>query len=205
MQLPVLRRSASRSGQWGAILEESKRGTEEPSRAGRDEGSRGAALGVRNSVTSVNWVMTWVTSLALLVLSALVGWAADSPTPLEVRLDATLEADSLVSAKVGALVIGADGETLYARDPDVSRIPASNMKLLTALAALDAFGPSHRFETVIVADRDLSATGVVGELGVRGGGDPAQHCRDRQVGERDHLQMRPSRRLPVGSALVLRP
>ncbi len=180
MRLPVVGRSVSRRGGCGAIREESKRGAEDLSRAGRDECSRGAALGVRVSVASVRWVtwVTWGTSLALLVLSVGVGWAADSPTSLEVRLDATLQVDSLVSAKVGALVIGEGGETLYARDPDVSRIPASNMKLLTALAALDAFGPSHRFETVIVADRDLVPTGAVGELGIRGGGDPALNSED---------------------------
>jgi len=107
---------------------------------------------------------------------------ARSRTPLETRLDAILAAGPLAEASVGALVVAVgDGEVLYARDPDVLRLPASNLKLLTALAALDALGAHHRFETVIRADGDPEAPGgegVVSWLGVAGAGDPALNSED---------------------------
>ena len=34
---------------------------------------------------------------------------------------------------------------LYERNADAALVPASNQKLLTAIAALEAFGPSHHF------------------------------------------------------------
>ncbi len=105
--------------------------------------------------------------------------AGEIPTPLEERLDRALKADSLGSARVAALVVGEGGEAvLYAREPDRLLLPASNMKLLTALAVLDTLGPSHRFETVVGADRAPGAPGVVGEISVRGGGDPALNSED---------------------------
>jgi len=67
---------------------------------------------------------------------------------------------------------------LYARDPDKALVPASNMKLLTSLAALSALGPAHRFETAIYADAPLDAVGGVDRLYVRGGGDPALTSED---------------------------
>ena len=71
-----------------------------------------------------------------------------------------------------------DETLLYARSPDRALIPASNVKILTAIAALDAFGPTHRFETSILADRLPDASGEVGDLVVRGGGDPALNSED---------------------------
>jgi len=49
--------------------------------------------------------------------------------------------------------------------------PASNMKLLTAAAALDLLGPAYTFRTEILADIDSS--GLSQRLILRGGGDPA--------------------------------
>ena len=51
-------------------------------------------------------------------------------------------------------------------------MPASNQKILTALAALSAFGPAYRFRTALLADRPLDASGTLGTLYVVGGGDP---------------------------------
>ncbi|NIP95205.1 MAG: D-alanyl-D-alanine carboxypeptidase/D-alanyl-D-alanine-endopeptidase, partial [Akkermansiaceae bacterium] len=64
-----------------------------------------------------------------------------------------------------------DGGVVYAREPDLPLVPASNQKVLTAAAALSYWGPAHRFVTRIESDRPPDATGVVGELCVRGGGD----------------------------------
>ena len=119
---------------------------------------------------------------AALATAACAATPAPAPEPFESRLDAALEAGPLATARVSVLVVEAEqGRVLYARDPDGLRIPASNLKLFTALAVLDALGPTHRFETVIASDRALDAAGtrgVVGELAVIGGGDPALNSED---------------------------
>jgi D-alanyl-D-alanine carboxypeptidase/D-alanyl-D-alanine-endopeptidase (penicillin-binding protein 4) len=108
-----------------------------------------------------------------IVLWALLGNPAAAQEELRARLDSALSARSLQGAKVGALVVDAsDGRELYAREPDRALVPASNMKVLTAVAALRAWGPSHQFTTTVLADRRPGVAGEVGTLYVRGGGDP---------------------------------
>ncbi|MBW2268824.1 MAG: D-alanyl-D-alanine carboxypeptidase/D-alanyl-D-alanine-endopeptidase [Deltaproteobacteria bacterium] len=100
--------------------------------------------------------------------------AIATETRIEARLDAALHHPGLRGASIGALVVdAADGGVLYAREPDRALVPASNVKILTAVAALASFGPSHRFETEVLADRVPDAEGAVSTLYVRGGGDPA--------------------------------
>jgi D-alanyl-D-alanine carboxypeptidase/D-alanyl-D-alanine-endopeptidase (penicillin-binding protein 4) len=93
---------------------------------------------------------------------------------LSTRLDAALQSPALRDARIGVLVVAQDdGRVVYQRRPDRALIPASNLKILTAIAALSAFGPAHRFVTQVYADALPDAEGGVGALAIRGGGDPA--------------------------------
>jgi len=95
------------------------------------------------------------------------------------RLDAVLASRELKRARVAALVVRAgDGEVLYEHSADRALTPASNAKILTAIAALDTFGPSHHFATGVSSDEPPDADGAVEELFVRGGGDPALNNED---------------------------
>ena len=101
------------------------------------------------------------------------------PTEFARRLERLLEEPTLAKAAVGMLVVRAsDGSTVYARGADRLMIPASNQKILTALATLDRFGPSHRFATRIWAPALPDADGMVDQLLVEGGGDPAMNSED---------------------------
>ena len=72
---------------------------------------------------------------------------------LSARLDAALRNRALRDARIGVLVVAQqDGRVLYERGPDRALTPASNLKILTAIAALSAFGPAHRFVTEVFAD-----------------------------------------------------
>jgi D-alanyl-D-alanine carboxypeptidase/D-alanyl-D-alanine-endopeptidase (penicillin-binding protein 4) len=74
----------------------------------------------------------------------------------------------------GALVVDLDrGTTLYARNPDVPRIPASVNKLYTTSAALKEYGPEGQLNTDVLGDTVVDDAGVVtGNLYLKGGGDP---------------------------------
>lgn len=96
--------------------------------------------------------------------------AADAPSPTEAALaqiTAPLIADSRLGPSPSVVVTDAQsGQTLLAENAQQVRAPASTMKVLTAVAALEAMGPRHRFTTSVVADDD-------GEVVLIGGGDIA--------------------------------
>src|SRR5690242_10234660 len=51
------------------------------------------------------------------------------------------------TASLGVHIVDLDtGETVYAYNPDAPRVIASNSKLFTTAAALDALGPGYFFE-----------------------------------------------------------
>jgi D-alanyl-D-alanine carboxypeptidase/D-alanyl-D-alanine-endopeptidase (penicillin-binding protein 4) len=110
--------------------------------------------------------------IATALTLALAGPAA--ATDLSARLDAALRNRALKEARIGVLVVTQnDGRVLYERRPDRALTPASNQKILTAIAALSAFGPAYRFVTEVFADAPPDAEGSVDVLAIRGSGDPA--------------------------------
>lgn len=105
--------------------------------------------------------------------------AGKAPVDLASRIDRLLRKAPLARASVGIYVEReSDGETIFAHGADRLLIPASNQKILTALAALERFGPVHRFSTRIFAPGAIGADGMVDELLVEGGGDPAMNSED---------------------------
>lgn len=113
-------------------------------------------------------------------LMALMGGAAEAVSlDMEARLDRLLARAPLARASVGIYVERqSDGQVVYARGADRLLIPASNQKILTALATLERFGPAHRFSTRIWAPKKIDSEGMVSELVVEGGGDPAMNSED---------------------------
>ncbi len=99
--------------------------------------------------------------------------------PLAERLEEVIQSDALRASRVSALVVReSDGQVLFAHHPDRPMKPASNMKILTAIATLDQFGPTHRFETLALSPRPPDAKGAIETLFVRGGGDPVLNSED---------------------------
>ncbi len=78
------------------------------------------------------------------------------------------------TAALGVHVLdAATGETVYTYNGDEPRVTASNTKLFTTAAALDALGPGYLYETRLLL-RGAVADGVLhGDLGVVGSGDPS--------------------------------
>lgn len=65
------------------------------------------------------------------------------------------------------------GAVLYAENSERLFVPASNMKIVTALAALNRLGPEFRFSTEVFADGPIERGVLKGDLVIRGGGDPS--------------------------------
>ena len=123
-----------------------------------------------------------VATLALTGLPACANAPAQSLRPVlrpAGGLAATVPgAEALVSkAQLGGEVVYAlaDAETgamLEARQPQRGLPPASVVKALTAIYALDALGPAHRFETRLLATGPVQNGTLAGDLVLAGGGDP---------------------------------
>lgn len=93
---------------------------------------------------------------------------------LAASLDSIFNDTAFARARWGVLVQAPGrGETLYARDAGKRLVPASNMKIVTGAAALEALGPDFRFRTVVGATGAVTDGVLRGDLVVVGGGDPA--------------------------------
>ncbi len=119
--------------------------------------------------------------LLLLLLALSPGRAlaqAPSPDPtateqLTQTIRDTLQAETFDGALWGVHVINLrTGNVLYSRNADQNFVPASNVKLLTAAAALDQLGPDYHYETTVHADGPVEEGTLKGNLIVRGVGDP---------------------------------
>ncbi len=126
---------------------------------------------------------------------------------LAASLDSLFEDSAFASARWGVLVRSLrTGETLYSRDAGKMFVPASNMKIVTGAAALEALGPDWRFRTSVEADGPVVDGELRGDLVVRGGGDPTFSTRfhpdPRAVfrGWADSLRARGIRRVAGGIA-----
>jgi D-alanyl-D-alanine carboxypeptidase/D-alanyl-D-alanine-endopeptidase (penicillin-binding protein 4) len=123
-----------------------------------------------------------ITPLPLLLLSLALGCSSADPAtqptatlpapepaasrpatrPFVAKLDALIATHrATVAARVIELP---SGRELYAREIDRPMMPASNLKLVTSAAALDALGPDHRFQTRLALAGD--------DLYLVGGADP---------------------------------
>ncbi|WP_442544179.1 D-alanyl-D-alanine carboxypeptidase/D-alanyl-D-alanine endopeptidase [Arthrobacter sp. KN11-1C] len=80
----------------------------------------------------------------------------DASAPVPLPADVTNQLNALLTPDGGGDFTGVvedalTGLPLYDRDGAKNRVPASNMKLLTAVAALRAIGPETRFSTRVLA------------------------------------------------------
>lgn len=85
-----------------------------------------------------------------------------APTAIAPVLDPILD-DGALGGSVGAIVLdAATGAVLYQREAAMPRSVASNQKIFTALAILDALGPEGRIETTVTWDAATSTLVLVG-------------------------------------------
>lgn len=94
-------------------------------------------------------------------------------TELPLRVRNALGYRNLPAQSLSLYVFNLDtGETALSWNADEPRNPASVMKLLTTLVALDSLGPAYRWRTEAYALGDLSGDVLQGDLLLKGYGDP---------------------------------
>ena len=111
---------------------------------------------------------------------------AERPAWLKTRLDALLTSPALVGAKISAIVLDAEtGKPIYGRSEKIGLNAASNVKLVTAAAALALLGPEFRWKTALLGlappegGRAISPAGELqGDLFLRASGDPTLTTQD---------------------------
>jgi D-alanyl-D-alanine carboxypeptidase/D-alanyl-D-alanine-endopeptidase (penicillin-binding protein 4) len=105
---------------------------------------------------------------ALALPCALQPARAELPAPVA----AGLRAAGIPASAAGAIVLDArTGETVLAHRSDESLPPASTIKPLTALVALEKLGPAWRGRTQLVTEAAVADGVLQGDLVLRGGAD----------------------------------
>ncbi|MEO9236874.1 MAG: D-alanyl-D-alanine carboxypeptidase/D-alanyl-D-alanine-endopeptidase, partial [Jatrophihabitantaceae bacterium] len=126
-------------------------------------------------------------AIALALLAA--GWALAAPASpagrtaqpatLAGQLDAILSDSRLSGAEAGLTVRDADnGQLLYDANGNERLLPASNAKVFSSVAAMDLLGPGYRFRTAVLRSGRLLGHTLLGELYLKGYGDPTSTAAD---------------------------
>ncbi|AVQ98841.1 D-alanyl-D-alanine carboxypeptidase/D-alanyl-D-alanine-endopeptidase [Oceanobacillus iheyensis] len=120
------------------------------------------------------WILLLIFCLAASVPEEKRVHAIEERGTMKQRLDNEIETEPMLNgALVGMSVRDAkSGELLYENLGDTRLRPASNMKLLTAAAALEVLGEDYTFSTEIKTDGVNRDEQLVGNLYLVGKGDP---------------------------------
>ena len=116
---------------------------------------------------------------ALLAALVLPGAAGAS---LASRLARALEVPHVSLAATAAVAIDLEtGAAVYVHNGALPLLPASNEKLAVTYAALTALGPSFRIETDVLGQGEQSGADWIGDLVLKGYGDPTLSSADLAV------------------------
>jgi serine-type D-Ala-D-Ala carboxypeptidase/endopeptidase (penicillin-binding protein 4) len=116
---------------------------------------------------------------AVLACAAALAFAAAGATgsasskPLSERLARALAVPHVPAAHSGAVALDlSTGAVVFARNPGLSLVPASNEKLPVTYTALETLGPDYRIATDVLGQGAQSGTTWRGSLVLQGHGDP---------------------------------
>ncbi len=90
------------------------------------------------------------------------------------RIDSLLSHSMFKTSQVGLMVYDLDADSvLYAHNERQLMRPASTMKLLTAITALDRLGKNYRYSTSVYYTGECDSTTLHGNIYIKGGMDPS--------------------------------
>ncbi|MFZ6843702.1 D-alanyl-D-alanine carboxypeptidase/D-alanyl-D-alanine endopeptidase [Undibacterium sp. RuTC16W] len=112
-------------------------------------------------------------SMCLMSVLSLSASAALSQTSLPPSVEAALTKAGIPGSAISVMVLPAESNTpTLAIGATTPMNPASTMKLLTTLIALEELGPTFRWKTQFLSDATLKKDTLNGDLYLRGGGAP---------------------------------
>jgi len=106
------------------------------------------------------------TSLSAIAANNRVNSLPSSVQKILSRFDLDGSGLSLLVQKIG------ESQPRLMFNPETPRNPASVIKMLTTLVALEELGPAHVWKTQFFADSDVVDGVLRGDLNIKGGGDP---------------------------------
>ena len=115
--------------------------------------------------------MNWRVITAVASLTMILPAFADSELPVGVRSVLNLRQMPQESLSIYVEDVNS-GEVILDWLPEQARNPASTMKLLTTLVALDVLGPAYRWKTDVYALGEIEDGRLDGDLQLKGYGDP---------------------------------
>ena len=121
-----------------------------------------------------------VLDVALVLSAALcaVGASAQTLKTLPPKVLQALHKAQVPAEAMSLLVVDAEGALppRLSHRAEVAVNPASVMKLVTTLAALDLLGPQFTWKTPVYVDGSINASGTLnGSVYIQGRGDPKHH------------------------------
>ncbi|RLL41819.1 D-alanyl-D-alanine carboxypeptidase/D-alanyl-D-alanine-endopeptidase [Oceanobacillus piezotolerans] len=106
-------------------------------------------------------------------VTSIVNTEENKTLSLDERMSRILKDERLNGSLMGISIRKADtGEEIYSHQGQINLHPASNMKILTAAAALEILGEDYQFKTEILTDGKIKGTTLQGNLFIKGMGDP---------------------------------
>jgi len=120
-----------------------------------------------------------VASLGTLTPVAAEPVASNTDAALATKLRSVMQDSRVQRATSSAVVLDAgDGAQLYSRWGARATTPASNAKILTAVAAMKNLGPAYRFRTEVIGRASVKQGVLGGRLYLKGYGDPTSRVSD---------------------------
>jgi D-alanyl-D-alanine carboxypeptidase/D-alanyl-D-alanine-endopeptidase (penicillin-binding protein 4) len=118
-------------------------------------------------------VVAGTAAVVLTAAGAAPAQAASADPRLVTKLNSVLSDSRVQRAATGATVLdAAGGSRLYDRAGSRALMPASNTKIVTAVAALHTLGPGYRFKTDVIRRGRVVDGTLHGRLYLKGYGDP---------------------------------
>jgi serine-type D-Ala-D-Ala carboxypeptidase/endopeptidase (penicillin-binding protein 4) len=112
--------------------------------------------------------IAWSQTAAVVAASA-----TTSSAPLPPRVLELMRLGNVPEAALGVVVLrAADGATVFAHRAMVPMQPASTLKVLTSIVALDRLGPAYRGRTELRSADQVVAGTLKGDVALRGLGNP---------------------------------
>ena len=107
------------------------------------------------------------------LLIFLISASVSAQGRLPAGITSALEKAALPTSSLSLLVMPiAGGTPVLAHNSEQAVSPASTMKLVTSLIALEELGPTFRWKTQVLSDSLIERETLRGNLYLRGGGDP---------------------------------